>query len=67
MPRYYFAIEDGVYIPDEVGLDLTNVAAARHEARMIYDELNEDRKQGEPLRIRVIGENGEEIKVGPEK
>jgi hypothetical protein len=60
MPRYYFEIEDGVCIPDEIGLDLKDDAAARHEARMMCDELKEERKHGEPLRIRVIKETGEE-------
>jgi hypothetical protein len=64
MPRYFFAIQDGVYIPDELGQELQDDNAARREAQILYDDLKEERRHGAPLHIRVIKENGEEITDG---
>ena len=64
MPRYYFAIEDGIYIPDALGQEFESDDAARLGAQLLYDDLKAERRSGEPLHIRITRENGEEIKDG---
>jgi hypothetical protein len=40
MARYYFHIRDGLrIIPDDEGMDLPNIAAARFEAQASADDL----------------------------
>ena len=64
MPRYFFHIDDGVSIPDPIGSELPDLAAARSEAveasGSILADLDGDFwKSGRPWVMSVTGETGQ--------
>jgi hypothetical protein len=47
MPRFYSGLSrDGRFFPDELGLDLTSLAAARKEARVAAAEIAKEGNGG---------------------
>ena len=44
MPRYYFHVRDGQYIPDEAGTELRDLPAAHTEAVKLAGEMLRDHK-----------------------
>jgi hypothetical protein len=47
MPRFYFDLSrDGHFLPDELGLDLPTLAAARKEARVAAAEMAKEGNGG---------------------
>ena len=61
MPKYFFSIIDGIYIPDAVGLDLPDDEMAHVVAEDMAKELQEERAHGEPLKIRISREDGSKV------
>lgn len=63
MPRYFFHIDDGKFIPDHTGVDLPDLAAARKEAlsasgAMINDLDSSFWEQRSPWNMQVTDERG---------
>jgi hypothetical protein len=55
MPRYFFDSRDGdKFIPDELGLELPNVEAARDQAALALAEIAKDVLPGSTRREIVI-------------
>lgn len=44
MPRYLFHVDNGTFVPDETGTDLSNLDAARMEAVRAAGEMINDAK-----------------------
>ena len=61
MPKYFFSIIDGVYIPDNVGIDLPSDEAAKIAAGEIKDDLDAVHDHGEPLSIKITREDGSKV------
>lgn len=45
MPTYYFHIDNGTFVPDNEGVDLPDVDAARREAVRAAGEMINDSRQ----------------------
>jgi histidine ammonia-lyase len=63
MPRYYFDVRnDGIFVPDMVGLEVDNLAAAVVEAAHVLAEMVDDIVNGalrQQLTIGIRGTLGE--------
>ena len=45
MPRYFFHVDNGEFVPDETGIDLPDLHAARREAVRAAGEMIDDARQ----------------------
>jgi hypothetical protein len=59
MPRFYFDIDDGRFIPDDEGTDLPNVEAARREGLCTAAEMAKAiARDPKPLAIHIRDQSG---------
>ena len=62
MPRYHFQLEDGIFVPDEPGMELADIHAARIQAvRSLSELINEHRERfwdDQPIRVVVSDDTG---------
>ena len=58
MSRYFFHVNDGRLISSDRGLELSDDAAARHEAEQIASDIARARPDGDELQIIVTNEAG---------
>ena len=64
MPRYFFDLRDGTYIPDETGVELAGLQEARVEAVVFAGGLLKDNPggqfwQGHDWQVEVRDESGQ--------
>jgi len=65
MPRYYFHIRDGLYLPDAEGTELEDAAAAKQQAVAVSSEaihdLGERFWSGHLWQMEVVDDQGREV------
>ena len=65
MPRYFFDVHDGTFIPDDVGVELPDADAARKQVWETLPEMAADRKADGnmacQLRMDVRDETGKHL------
>jgi len=67
MPKYYFDLEDGERLYDQIGVDLDNQAAAKQEAslRALNGSAHQIPQYGGKVRLIVRDQSGNDVHETP--